>query len=370
MSTTGERLVSSAERAGFVEEVLAGKLEPDFSAVAYHFEGWLDKEVVDAIFEVSSGPTEAVSALAGMFPPEPAPADGSSGSTSGEEGADRPSTTTTQLAAAAAAAEAVLLANSRHARTLEDIQAQRRPPSPPTATAPATATAAEEDEAEPPSPPTAAAPATGTTAEEADAESPSTPTAAAPATATAAEEYEAEPHEAEDAGPEAEVAPAAGGVDVAVSSSSSSNAELEKVAAFIASYAGEQEAASMAPLTPTKPPETPFLVPRGISVPSTRKVQLAIAETAEKAVELPGFEAFMKIQHGKDSLFRFLSAEHALHSYYLVAKKHVQETVVKGGKARGATEPRKDPPPPPPANNKTEDPDVAEIMRMLGGVGP
>lgn len=29
--------------------------------------------------------------------------------------------------------------------------------------------------------------------------------------------------------------------------------------------------------------------------PSTRKVQLAIAKTAEKAVELPGFEAFMKV---------------------------------------------------------------------------
>ena len=42
-------------------------------------------------------------------------------------------------------------------------------------------------------------------------------------------------------------------------------------------------------------------------------------------------------------------------SYYLVAKKHVQETVIKGGKARGAfaAEPRKDPSA---ANDKTEDP--------------
>ena len=39
----GGSLVSSAERTAFVEAVLAGKLEPDFTAVAYHFEGWLDK---------------------------------------------------------------------------------------------------------------------------------------------------------------------------------------------------------------------------------------------------------------------------------------------------------------------------------------
>lgn len=43
----GERLVSSAERTGFVEAVLAGNLDPDFSAVAYHFEGWLDKGAGD-----------------------------------------------------------------------------------------------------------------------------------------------------------------------------------------------------------------------------------------------------------------------------------------------------------------------------------
>ena len=42
-SGTGKSLVSSAERTGFADAVLAGKLEPDFAAVAYHFEGWLDK---------------------------------------------------------------------------------------------------------------------------------------------------------------------------------------------------------------------------------------------------------------------------------------------------------------------------------------
>jgi len=41
-------LVSSAERTAFVEAVIAGKLEPDLTAVAYHFEGWLDKGVKDS----------------------------------------------------------------------------------------------------------------------------------------------------------------------------------------------------------------------------------------------------------------------------------------------------------------------------------
>eukprot|EP00903_Cladosiphon_okamuranus_P006783 g6611.t1 len=333
-SKPGKRLVSAVERRGFVEAVLAGKLDPDLSAVAYHFEGWLDKDVVDAVFEVSSGPIEAVSALAGMFPPEAeaAPTNNSgigssnrSSCTGGEEGADQPAASTVKesaaaTAAAVAAADAVLRANKRHARTLEDIQAQRRPTASPTEVALATP-AAEEEKA-------------GSPVAEAE--------------------------------PEVEVDPSAGRVD---GSSGSSNAELEKVAAFIASYAGEQEAAPAASRAPTKPPEPPFLVPRGVSVPSTTKVQLAIGKTAEKAVELPGFEAFMKMQHGTDNLFRFLAAEHALHSYYLVAKKHVQETVMKGGKAKNAcaADPRKGPPA---TNGKTEDPDVAEIMRMLGGVGP
>lgn len=42
----GKRLVSTAERAAFVEAVVAGKLKPDFTAVAYHFEGWLDRGVI------------------------------------------------------------------------------------------------------------------------------------------------------------------------------------------------------------------------------------------------------------------------------------------------------------------------------------
>lgn len=36
-------LVSNAERADFVKAVVAGKLKPDLSTVAYHFEGWLDR---------------------------------------------------------------------------------------------------------------------------------------------------------------------------------------------------------------------------------------------------------------------------------------------------------------------------------------
>ncbi|CAM9673641.1 unnamed protein product [Ectocarpus sp. 6 AP-2014] len=80
------------------------------------------------------------------------------------------------------------------------------------------------------------------------------------------------------------------------------------------------------------------------------------------------------MQHGRDALFRFLAADHALHSYYLLAKKHVQEIVMKGGKAKGAcaaAEPSSTPAATLKApNDKTEDPDVAEIMRMLGGVGP
>lgn len=170
-------------------------------------------DVIDAIFEVSSGPTEAVSALAGMFPPESAPADVRSNSNGGGEGADQPSTTATQ-----SAADAVLLASIRHARTLEDMQAQRGPPSSPTAAAPSTA-AAEEDKANSPG----------------SKESSSSPKATAPSTA-AAEEDEAESPGAEEAGPEAEVAPASGGVDDSIPSSSIT--ELEKVAAFIASYAG------------------------------------------------------------------------------------------------------------------------------------
>lgn len=154
---------------------------------------------MDAVFEVSSGPTEAVSALAGMFPPEAevAPANNSS-STGDEEGADRPAASTAQeAAAAAAAADAVLLANKRHARALEDIQAQRGPTASPTEAALAT-------------------PAV----EEGDAESP--------------QEDGAESPDAE-AEPEVEVGSPAGGVDA---SGGSSKAELEKVAAFIASYAG------------------------------------------------------------------------------------------------------------------------------------
>lgn len=50
MSKTGKSLVSSDERTGFVEAVLAGKLETDFSAIAYHFEGWLDKGAGSAMY--------------------------------------------------------------------------------------------------------------------------------------------------------------------------------------------------------------------------------------------------------------------------------------------------------------------------------
>lgn len=44
----GGGLVSKAERTAFVEAVLAAKLETDFTAVAYHFEGWLDKGAREA----------------------------------------------------------------------------------------------------------------------------------------------------------------------------------------------------------------------------------------------------------------------------------------------------------------------------------
>lgn len=154
---------------------------------------------MDAIFEVSSGPTEAVSALAGMFPPEAAPADeGSPTSSTGAHGADQPAASTTQEAAAATTAatapeDAMLLANKRQAKTMGDIQVQRGPAPAPAAEAPAT-------------PP--------------------------------AEEDEAECSDAV-AGSDAETGPSPDGVDDSISSSSSSDdAELEKVAAFIASYAG------------------------------------------------------------------------------------------------------------------------------------
>lgn len=44
--TPGQGLVSNAERAGFVEAVVAGKLKPNLTAVAYHFEGWLDRGAI------------------------------------------------------------------------------------------------------------------------------------------------------------------------------------------------------------------------------------------------------------------------------------------------------------------------------------
>lgn len=201
-------------------------------------------DVVDAVFEVSIGPTEAVSALAGMFPPAAAPADSPGGSGSCGECTHQSPTTPTQAAATATAtavatppAHAGVPDNQRYARTLEDITAQRGPPRTPMVAA--AAPAAEEDEAE--SPDVEAGPGVGvaTAEEEGEAEPPGeeagpgvrSPTLAA--ATPAAEKDEAEPPD-EEAGPEVEVAPASGGVD-----RGSSSAELERVAAFIASYAGE-----------------------------------------------------------------------------------------------------------------------------------
>ncbi|CAN0529912.1 unnamed protein product [Ectocarpus sp. 8 AP-2014] len=115
-------------------------------------------------------------------------------------------------------------ANERHARTLEAIQAQRASFAP--TVIPASTSVVEEDYGLPEAEPT-------------------------PEPTPAAEESEEE-----------EMA-------VAVSDdvgSTTDNVELESVAAFIASYAGEQEAAAKANRLPTKPSEPPFLVPRGMSV--------------------------------------------------------------------------------------------------------
>ncbi|CAM9904864.1 unnamed protein product [Scytosiphon promiscuus] len=345
------RLVSDKERTGFVEAVLAGDLTPDFTTVAYHFSGWLDEDVVQAVFEVSSDPSEAVSALAGLSPPaEQASDEDSKGSTSQTPAA---SGDTTAITLDDETTAIIARANQRHAKTLEAMQAQRGSSTPPVV--PIAAPARESEDvaraaaATPPSPPPAS----------------TTPPGSPPALAATAKTAPAKIGSDEEADP----APAASARDGdGGGSDSAKNMELEKVAAIIT---GEQEAAAKSSCAPTTPPESLFAVPRGVSVPSTRTAQLVIVNTAEKTVELPGFEAFIKMQHGKDKLFRFLAADHDLHSYYLLAKQHAREGAMKGGKVkvpRAAVVPVK-------ASTtstgraRSEDPDVEDIMRMMAGGG-
>lgn len=315
----GGGVVSEVERRRFVEAVLAEKLVPDFIQVAYHFAGWLDSDVVDAVIEVSAGPSDAVSALAGMSPAsatavgDEAPAASAEGAiassavrtTSNSENSEATAAAATNTSSATVPLGNAYGGSKRHAMTLGAMQAQK-----------ASDMSGSGDEGS--------------------------------------------------ARAEAQEGVVEGGGGGGGASAGRDNSELEKVSAFISSYAGEQDAAAKASGASTEPPKPPFFVPRGTIVPYTMQTQLVITNTAEKTVEIPGFEAFMKMQHGKDALFRFLAVEHPLHSYYLLAKKHVQETVMKGGKAKGAcvSVPRKPPPPP-----KAEDPAVLEIMQMLGGVG-
>ncbi|CAM9236533.1 unnamed protein product [Laminaria digitata] len=300
----GRGVVSEAERRRFVEAVLSGKLAPEFIQVAYHFAGWLDSDVVDAVIEVSAGPSDAVSALAGMSPATLADDEASTSSAgviassavgTASSGGDNSQAAAAGTSAAAIAAGDAYGGKKRHALTLGAMQAQR---------------------------------ASGISG--------------SPSGDERLTGAEAQKGVAVDGG------------------TGRDNSEFEKVSAFISSYAGEQDAAAKASGAAVEPPKPPFFVPRGTIVPSTRKTQLVITNTAEKTVDVPGFEAFMKMQHGKDALFRFLASDHPLHSYYLLAKKHVQEAVMKGGKAKGACTAVPQNPPPP----KAEDP--GEVPRKGG----
>lgn len=172
-----------------------------------------EADVVQAVFEVSSDATEAVSALAGLSPPAEKSSDDDQErgpSLAPTAPGDTASTTPDDETAAT-----MMGANERLARTLEAIHAQRGSSTPsvgPSATPAGQGDAFTAATTPPPPPPSGTSPA------------PLKP--AAPAT---------------EAGSDGDVGPppaASGGHGDGGNCVSTENVELEKVAAFIANYAG------------------------------------------------------------------------------------------------------------------------------------
>ncbi|CAM9860160.1 unnamed protein product [Discosporangium mesarthrocarpum] len=70
--------------------------------------------------------------------------------------------------------------------------------------------------------------------------------------------------------------------------------------------------------------------------PPEERLHKVITLVAEKAVAVLGFETFLKMLHGQDPLFRFISPGHQLHRYYLTVKDRILTASLGGQEAEAA----------------------------------